>query len=214
MARAGGEPPDHSGLRASDEDRDRVIDNLKAAFVRGRLDRDEFDSRVGQVLTGRTHTDLAAVTADIPDEVTGTSLPPAKVRHRWNPPVKTTAAIVVAATDAGAFALAISGAAPAVVLVILFMLAVGMTGTALVAALVCGLKLIEGYSARRSGGQLPPSPNATRRGPQRTNRAATPGRRPHTDRGSRYPVESVHGRHFRPHLARLLLPPKGRPQSA
>jgi hypothetical protein len=121
---------------------------------------------------------------------------------------------VVAATDAGAFALAISGAAHAVVLVIPFMLAVGMTGTALVAALVCGLKLIEGYSARRSGGQLPPSPNATRRGPQRTNRAATPGRRPQTDRGSRYPVESVHGRHFRPHLARLLLPPKGRPQSA
>src|ERR1700722_3497287 len=56
-----------------------------------------------------------------------------------------------------------------------------------VAALVGGLKLIEGYSPRRSGGQLPPSPDATRRGPQRTNRTATPGRRPHTDRGSRYP---------------------------
>jgi hypothetical protein len=53
-------------LRASHADRDRVIDVIKAAFTRGMLDKDEFDLRVGQVLTSRTYADLAALTADLP----------------------------------------------------------------------------------------------------------------------------------------------------
>lgn len=53
-------------LRASDADRDRAVDVLKAAFVRGRLAKDEFDLRVGQVLTARTYADLDALTAGIP----------------------------------------------------------------------------------------------------------------------------------------------------
>ena len=39
---------------------------LKAAFVQGRLAKDEFDLRVGRVLASRTYADLGAVTADIP----------------------------------------------------------------------------------------------------------------------------------------------------
>jgi Domain of unknown function (DUF1707) len=54
------------GLRASDADREQVIDALKTAFVWGRLTKDKFDARVGQALTSRTHTELAAVTAGIP----------------------------------------------------------------------------------------------------------------------------------------------------
>lgn len=53
-------------LRASRADREQVIDVLKAAFVHGRLDRDEFGVRVGRALASRTYADLAAVTADIP----------------------------------------------------------------------------------------------------------------------------------------------------
>ena len=53
-------------LRASHPDREHVISALKTAFVQGRLDRDEFDSRVGQALASRTHAELAAITADIP----------------------------------------------------------------------------------------------------------------------------------------------------
>src|SRR5262245_2221691 len=53
-------------LRASDADRDRVIDTLKAAFVQERLVKDEFDERVGRALAARTHAELAALTADIP----------------------------------------------------------------------------------------------------------------------------------------------------
>ena len=54
-----------AGLRASRADRERVIDLLKAAFAQGRLDRNEFDVRIGQALASRTYGDLAAITADI-----------------------------------------------------------------------------------------------------------------------------------------------------
>lgn len=53
-------------LRASHADRERVISVLKAAFVQGLLDKDEFAVRVGQALASRTGAELAAVTADIP----------------------------------------------------------------------------------------------------------------------------------------------------
>ena len=53
-------------LRASDADRDRVLDILKAAFVQGRLIKDELDLRAGQTLASRTYAELAAITADIP----------------------------------------------------------------------------------------------------------------------------------------------------
>ena len=58
--------PPAAGLRAARADRERVIDLLKAAFVQGRLARDEFDERVGQVLVSRTYGELAVVTADLP----------------------------------------------------------------------------------------------------------------------------------------------------
>ena len=53
-------------LRVSHADRDQVIDGLKAAFVAGRLDHDEFGQRVGRALVSRTYADLAALTADLP----------------------------------------------------------------------------------------------------------------------------------------------------
>jgi len=67
-----------AGLRASRADRERVIDLLKAAFAQGRLDRNEFDARVGQALASRTYGELAAITADIPAELTG-ALPPVSI---------------------------------------------------------------------------------------------------------------------------------------
>ena len=53
-------------LRASHADREHVIDMLKAAFVHGRVTKDEFDARVSQAFTSRTYAELAALTADIP----------------------------------------------------------------------------------------------------------------------------------------------------
>jgi hypothetical protein len=41
-------------LRTSHADREQAIDELKAAFVQGRLTKDEFDLRVGWVFASRT----------------------------------------------------------------------------------------------------------------------------------------------------------------
>ena len=54
------------GLRASSTDREQVIELLKVAFAQGRLAKDDFDVRVGQVLASRTYAELDAVTAGIP----------------------------------------------------------------------------------------------------------------------------------------------------
>ena len=53
-------------LRASHADREHAIDMLKAAFVHGRVTKDELDARVGQAFAARTYAELAVVTADIP----------------------------------------------------------------------------------------------------------------------------------------------------
>jgi len=57
---------DRGRLRASHADRNRVVDVLKAAFIEGRLTKDELDARVSQTLAARTYAELAALTADIP----------------------------------------------------------------------------------------------------------------------------------------------------
>jgi Domain of unknown function (DUF1707) len=66
-------------LRASHADREQAIEVLKAAFVHGRLDRDEFDLRVGQALASRTYADLTALTADIPARLTRARLTRARL---------------------------------------------------------------------------------------------------------------------------------------
>jgi hypothetical protein len=53
-------------LRASDADRERVIDALKDAFVQGRLTKSELAGRTGQALESKTYADLARATAAIP----------------------------------------------------------------------------------------------------------------------------------------------------
>ncbi len=52
-------------LRASHAEREQAIEVLKAAFVQGRLTKDEFDARAGQALTARTGADLARTSADL-----------------------------------------------------------------------------------------------------------------------------------------------------
>jgi hypothetical protein len=71
---------DRGRLRASDADREQVIDALKAAFVQGRLTRDELDVRAGQALASRTCAELAAVTADIPAAPVEAQPPPRPAR--------------------------------------------------------------------------------------------------------------------------------------
>ena len=53
-------------LRASHADCEQVINVLKAAFVQGRLAKDELHARVDQTFASRTYAELAAITADLP----------------------------------------------------------------------------------------------------------------------------------------------------
>ena len=57
-------------LRASHADREQVVGVLKAAFVQGRLAKDEFDLRIGRVFASRTYADLNALTEDLPAGLT------------------------------------------------------------------------------------------------------------------------------------------------
>jgi hypothetical protein len=66
----------YRSLRASDADREQAIDAIKAAFVLGRLTKDELGMRAGQALAARTYADLAVSTADIPVRLIGTRPPP------------------------------------------------------------------------------------------------------------------------------------------
>jgi hypothetical protein len=65
---SGGEPEPRPApaIRASDRDRDAVVQRLQQAFADGRLDDDEFDERMRAALTARTGADLDKLTADLP----------------------------------------------------------------------------------------------------------------------------------------------------
>jgi hypothetical protein len=52
-------PADFSEVRASDADRDRVVDVLRDAVGDGRLTADEFDERLEAALSSRTLGELA-----------------------------------------------------------------------------------------------------------------------------------------------------------
>jgi len=93
-------------LRASQTDREAVIEALKAAYVVGRLTEDEFAARVGQAFASRTDADLAAITADIP--VGPVAAQPGRMPDRvvaWGTGAIIAAAALGAAVLIGGFAL-------------------------------------------------------------------------------------------------------------
>ncbi|MEE1943405.1 DUF1707 domain-containing protein, partial [Streptomyces sp. TRM 70361] len=53
-------------IRASHDDREAVVEQLRDAAADGRIDFDELDSRLEQAFKSRTHAELAALTADLP----------------------------------------------------------------------------------------------------------------------------------------------------
>jgi hypothetical protein len=55
-------------LRASHNDRDAVVEQLRDAAAEGRLDFEELDTRLEQALTAKTHAELAVLTADLPQQ--------------------------------------------------------------------------------------------------------------------------------------------------
>src|ERR1700735_5321177 len=55
-------------IRASDADREVVVDTLREAFTAGRLTLDEFDERMTDAYASKTWGDLRRLTADLPSE--------------------------------------------------------------------------------------------------------------------------------------------------
>ena len=63
-------------IRASDADRDVVVDALREAYTEGRLTRDEFDERMSAAYASRTWGQLRELTADLPVQpVLGADVP-------------------------------------------------------------------------------------------------------------------------------------------
>lgn len=61
--------------RASDRERDTVVQRVQDAFAEGRLDDAEFDERTRAALTARTHAELDALLADLPAQTAGGTVP-------------------------------------------------------------------------------------------------------------------------------------------
>ncbi len=59
--------------RASDKERDAVVQRVQDAFAEGRLDDTEFDERTRAALTARTHAELDALLADLPAAAPGSA---------------------------------------------------------------------------------------------------------------------------------------------
>jgi Domain of unknown function (DUF1707) len=145
-------------LRASHADRERAIEVLKAAFVQGRLDKDELDARVGRAFASRTYAELAAVTADIPAEPAAVRPPrpaPARPQRPGNTTVKTGARVIIAATvlTAGVWAGALLSQADNTAVGTLVWI---FTFTWLGIVCLVGAVMLESRQQERSGGQLPP----------------------------------------------------------
>jgi hypothetical protein len=142
----------HGRLRASDTDREQMIDVLKAAFVQGRLTKDEFDVRIGQAFAARTYADLAAV---IPAGRIGAQSPLKAARAQARPPVnKHVKPAVCAIVPAAAMWLAAFLAGNAAV----FMVAIVVTIAAFLASPAANALMLGSGQKKRFGAQLPPLP--------------------------------------------------------
>ena len=66
----------HDGaIRASDSDRESVVEILRQAYTDGRLDLGEFDERTTAAYAAKTWADLRELTSDLPvDAVLGTDI--------------------------------------------------------------------------------------------------------------------------------------------
>ena len=139
-------------LRASHADREQVIGTLKAAFVQGMLDKDEFDLRVGQTLASRTCGELAALTADLPSGLVTVPRPDKAARARTHPPMSKVVAGAVLIIPAPAMVVATlcapSGALAKVAGLVLLV--------SLMAWFVAAAQIIASSHDNRSRRQLPP----------------------------------------------------------
>ena len=148
-------------LRASHADREQVINVLKAAFVQGRLAKDELHARVDQTFASRTYAELAAITADLPAGLARPEPVRRPARGEGERPVARPGPVIGVATGlyAGVWPLALLVPWPQGADGDSVMPAVLIFTATLVYLLVVLISLGYMIAARRekhSGGQLPP----------------------------------------------------------
>jgi len=160
MAAAAGR--DHGQFRASQADREQVIEVLKTAFVAERLTKDEFDLRVDQALASRTYAELAAVTADIP--VGPAAAEPTAAGPRGTP-ARTLAKAALRSGVCMLVAFAIVGVVALINSESLVPLAL-LSGVAAVIAAsgILGYGVVDAWQEHRSRRQVPPRPGRNGRG--------------------------------------------------
>jgi len=148
-------------LRASHADREQVINVLKAAFVQGRLAKDELHARVDQTFASRTYAELAAITADLPAGLARPEPVRRPARGEGERPVARPGPVIGVATGlyAGVWTLALLVPWPQGADGDSVMPAVLIFTATLVYLLVVLISVGYMFAARRekhSGGQLPP----------------------------------------------------------
>jgi hypothetical protein len=180
-----------SRLIASQADRRQVLDALKAAFVQGRLTKDEFDQRVGQVLA--TYAELDALTADIPVGPTQTQLSaPARESHNRKVIQGGTAAGAGASMAFTAAMVVVAGGSPAVALI-----AVPVVG-AVVAVVLAGLLTLLSWILEKGSSRQPwqgPPTGSSGQAPQRLASADSAIPRPQTGHDPRHTAEAERSRY-------------------
>lgn len=82
MEQSADQPAVPADMRLSDRDRDAVAHRLQEAFAEGRLNDDEFDKRMRAALTAKLGSELAPITADLPEVSTPSRPLPSTVTGR------------------------------------------------------------------------------------------------------------------------------------
>jgi Flp pilus assembly protein TadB len=122
----------HHSLRASDADRDAVVDRLRVAAGEGRLEPEEFEQRVDHALRARTYGELEELLADLPGDG-GVLL--RRAGRRTSPAAR------FAAVGAGALiAVTVAVAVVAVVVVLVLATAAAWIAIVLFWLVCCGLR--------------------------------------------------------------------------
>jgi Domain of unknown function (DUF1707) len=194
-----------SNLPMSHVGREQVLDALKAAFVQGRLTKDEFDVRVGQVL--KAYAELDAVTADIPARLT-TTQPLETIRKSHNKKL-IQRGIAAGASASVALTATIAVAArgnPAISVVVVGAVCVVVAGLLTVLLMLVSWVLESAARRQRSPG-LPPGSSG--RAAQRLESADPAGSSAQINRDPPHLAEAARRCPFRPRLPSLK-PPRRR----
>jgi len=69
-----------SELRASHDDRDRVVEMLRVSAGDGRLTAEELDERLEQAMTARTYGELSRLVADLPEAGSVVAVPASRAK--------------------------------------------------------------------------------------------------------------------------------------